>query len=1019
MLPIYIVFLLSALSARAASTEWHASEESRLTAPLSDVPSLDNKHTPPTIIKIKQRPMHPSTGKHHPSITTPEKSDVLPSNIPKLSNYHPIYFGDLASWSELFGSIVGHARLKTVSLDDSLPKRLRDYIRTFFPMASFEWPGFGRDTIVREIIKPVDQLVYPGDLIVRGTVNRTQRIPSNIIANDVGVVIKIDVSVNELLGQGESAVGIMYFHHNMPDVPPPTSTTPPPTGPPVGTPTRSGEFRYDPERAALTHDVTNPPENYHPGSLECTQYSIYYNSMFVLLNPILGHLSGKISIAQLEDFFPGHVLTTIDCTRFTTTVLAINVPRFKAFREGDTLAVIEANGQPYILEAKYDGVLVNWQVGEGYRMSGGERLGHLLYFHPHKPPCLSNVDRAWYYNSIIQAIEVPFVRDAPPPKAIDFSDKIFDPEKPKVAKSSNHNKKDKRNKKKKAVARKTLQEKVTKAPFVKSRPMPSTKAPNDKNGRELACPLSTIIYKGSNRQVVSIGSYVPNLSNFGEAAKSQSSVIEKTPKPVKPAAPKTPMQPPKSEPHPPTRKTAERGLPTRTKPISEATPKKPVAMTDPFEKNPGPRKTRSWMPKPKVVNSVPHSVSDEPTSHRLPTLSDFIKSPRPLKTGKIPTTKAPSHTSSTDSQSPRSDVPSPSTLSTNSSPPPISLCRSDSLGDSVSSISSLSPTSSDGRPSPPLLTPRPVHRTSSAPHCSRLSPDFSATPRIPQVPEAHSHTIPAQRQQSATPKSKFIYKKVEKEAPELVPFARIRSRASFRLQCLRHLGLDATPSECVGFSFRPPRRRPLRSNRPAPPKVHDSSSQASILADLTASHPLWQYKLLPSLLPLITPGIESALQPISLSYNTRNAPTAPPGYFHDDHYIDPKRNAHNLAPPESTLPLPYDILMHDLDREFSQSLLQPSALEILLSLQAELLCKLLPNELVSALFLDRHFPELSAVPVQGMVNLSLYPLYSVHTNLLSTPHLPCIVYYLPTRDTHSPVPAFHYLVNKTSGEVFM
>ena len=255
-----------------------------------------------------------------------------------------------------------HARLKTKSFDDSFPNELCDYIRTFFPMASFEWPGFGRDTVVREIIKPVDQLVYPGDLIVRGTVNRTQRIPSNIIANGVGVVVMIDVCVSELLGREESAVGVMYFHHRMPDVPPPPS-------PPVSIPIRSGEFQYDPEYDVLTHDVTNPPENYHPGSLQCTQYSSYYNSMFVLLNPIPGRYLGKTSIAQLEDFFPGHVLTTIDCAESTATVLTIAIPRFNAFREGDTLAIIEADNQVYTIEAKYDGILVNWQVGEGYRIS--------------------------------------------------------------------------------------------------------------------------------------------------------------------------------------------------------------------------------------------------------------------------------------------------------------------------------------------------------------------------------------------------------------------------------------------------------------------------------------------------------------------------------------------------------------------------------------------------------------------------------------------------------------------------
>ena len=638
---------------------------------------------------------------------------MIAPGVPKLPNYHPMYFEDLAKWSQMFSSIVRHARLHMKCLDDTFPKKLSRYIKdNFFPKANFRWPGFSRGTVVKEIAKTEGQLVYPDDLIIRGAIKRTQRIPSNICAFGIGAIVEIDTQVGELIDGDQSVVGIMYFHESMPGLSPTSSVT------------RYEEFQLEPQRGSkyseLFHTALEIPGNYHPEFLNPTQSSSYYKSMFILLGPILNRYLYEPSIPQLEPFFPGHAIATMRCPDFDTTlnVLSIDTPRFGAFRRGDDLITLGVGNWAHTIEARYDGVLMTWEVGRGYRVAGKDTLGELLYFHPDKPHYHSYVDNEWFYSGSGDGIEVqPDISHLF--LDIDLSDKIFDPEEPKATKPNKKEKNDGRRKKRqKAAARKALQ-KIKNATLLKRKPTFSSEVSDDDDDdaheQQPTGPLSDIVHKDNEGHAMTVDSRVSHPVNSLAPSIQPKPPIEKaSPRPTKPVTPKTPTQPSMPKPIYPTVKVAEGshhvrgGHSSQTKPVRLAAPKSFERRARFFERRECLRWRKTWIIKPNASRPASQSTPEKPNSPHEYILNDITKQPRPFRTAAIQTSKTPSPTPSTDSPSPRSGAPTTSASPTGSSlTPPNSPCRSDSRETSTSSLSS---PSSDDVPPPPLTIPQPIRQ---------------------------------------------------------------------------------------------------------------------------------------------------------------------------------------------------------------------------------------------------------------------------------------------------------------------
>lgn len=927
---------------------------------------------------------------------------MIAPGVPKLQNYHPVYFEDPAKWSEMFSSIIHYARLQTESPSDSFPTKLFRFIKkNFFPKARLKWLSFTRSTVVREMAKNENQLVYHDDLIIRGTVNRTQRVPSNIYAFSTGVIVEIDTKVGELV-EGHDIVGVIYFNDAVPDV-----TTP-------STPLiRHGEFQLDDEYDILIHTVPKHPKNYHPKYLNPTQYNNFYQSMFTLLAPSLNQYLYNSSIPKLEPFFPGHVITTIRCPELTTaaTVLTIDTPIFGAFHKGDALITVKDNRLSYTIEARHDGIVMDWKVGHGYRVAKHDTLGELLYFHPDKPDHLSYLSNEWFYSGSGDKAVIP--SDTPPSSTIDLSDRIFDSEKPKATKSKQKNKKNNKKKKKKVAARGEGQKNIKEAAPPKGKSTFASKVSNDENERHSPSPFLTIMYKGNERQVLNVGSEVSNPANNHSTPNfTPNPPVEKIERPAKLVIPKPP------KPLYPVKKATEIRLQKSKAHTPQTNFVKPIATTKSSEGDSSPRQSTTGMVKSEAARHAPRSVSEEPVPpHKRPP-NGPIKPVRLARSRTVPTYKAPLPTSSIDSQSPRSDdILIPSTPSTDfSSMSPISPFRSDSLERSTTSSS---PSSSDGRPSPPLTIPQLFNYADKPSLHPTLPPPSTAPTKPPHLPRTQSYTKPFQFPKFSVVEPRLIYRKRDTERPPtFVPPAKPRDRRVLRQRCLNLLGLNTSPSEMIGFNFGPPPVSPpshfqhtFDSTYSTP---NDNAPQPT--SPTTPNHSRKRRRP-PTFTTPFSHGVETDKDriPILLSCHIRNQSIDFLDSIPVDYFI-PRRNHTNPIPP---IHLPYNILLKDLDRSFSNSFLRSStALEILYELRTFLRDNLLPDEIVSDFFFANHHPTLSLVPSDSaaVVDLDLYPLYSIHTDLEFAPHLPCIVSYLPTFDDGPLVPAFHHLINRTTGE---
>ena len=188
-------------------------------------------------------------------------------------------------------------------------------------------------------------------------------------------------------------------------------------------------------------------------------------------------------------------------------VISLIVSRFGAFRAGDTLIALGAGDEAHFIKAKYDGLLLRWKVGLGYRVTQDDVLGEVLYFHPNKPAYLSFACHDWFHaDSETERETVPKSGPIASSPSIDLSDKIFDREEPKAKEKSDGRKKKRNNKKKRAtINRKKQQQKTKEDVRTGDKPPPSPKPSDDEHEQASTAPLSTIMYRGNRRQVVIVG----------------------------------------------------------------------------------------------------------------------------------------------------------------------------------------------------------------------------------------------------------------------------------------------------------------------------------------------------------------------------------------------------------------------------------------------------------------------------------------------------------------------------------